>query len=86
MDSTPGDRGIAKDRDARRPPTSVQRFRAGPGDPPCRLFHPRQDISERTNLYAEQPEIVAQLRQLLRQVQGRDAPDAPVGPGGRNSE
>lgn len=57
-----------------------------PHDQPGELFNLRQDISERANLYAEQPEVVAQLRRLLRQVQGGDAPGAPASNVGRQSE
>lgn len=41
-----------------------------PHDQPAELYNLRQDLSERTNCHAEQPEIAARLSALLRQIMG----------------
>ena len=45
-----------------------QRRGYAPHDEPGELFHLASDIGERTNLYAERPEVVAELSRLLQQV------------------
>ena len=45
-----------------------QRRGYAPHDEPGELFHLASDIGERTNLYAEHPEVVAELSGLLQQV------------------
>ncbi len=60
-------------------------------DQPGELFDMRQDISQRRNLYAEQPEVVRTLKELLEKYKrdGRSTPGAPqkndVPISGRNS-
>jgi arylsulfatase A len=46
---------------------------------PGELFNVREDLSERRNHYAEQPEVVRELKGLLEQYQraGRSTPGAP---------
>jgi arylsulfatase A-like enzyme len=48
-------------------------------DQPGELFDVRQDPSERRNLYAERPEIVREMKELLDKYkrEGRSTPGAP---------
>ncbi|QYM78614.1 arylsulfatase [Horticoccus luteus] len=50
--------------------------KAPPGSPPFQLFNLDQDSAETTNLYAEHPEIVRRLGELLKQqiLRGRTTP------------
>jgi arylsulfatase A len=52
---------------------------AAAGSPPFQLFNLEQDPAEKTNLYAQHPEIVQQLGELLKQqvLNGRSTPGAP---------
>lgn len=54
-------------------------FRAGtpmpepqPGDPPAQLYDLEEDVGERNNLYAERPEIVQRLEELLQQIKDEE--------------
>lgn len=49
-----------------------------PHDQPCELYNLRDDLIERSNLYAEQPEIVRELKTLLEKLvsNGRSTPGA----------
>ena len=48
-------------------------------DQPGELFDMRQDLSQRRNLYAEKPEVVRTLKELLERYKrnGRSTPGAP---------
>ncbi len=50
-----------------------------PHSQPCELYDLRQDLAERRNLCAEQPEKVAELKKLLEKYKrdGRSTPGAP---------
>lgn len=42
--------------------------RRHPGDPPGQLYHLREDPAERSNLHSQQPERVAALTRLMKQI------------------
>jgi arylsulfatase A len=56
--------------------TPPQVVEPGPGEPPGELFNLSDDPSESTNLYAERPEIVKELTELLERYrsEGRSRP------------
>jgi len=47
---------------------------------PGELFNLRQDLPERTNLYAQRPEVVRELKELLERYkrEGRSTPGRPL--------
>jgi arylsulfatase A-like enzyme len=45
-----------------------QSQKAQPGDPPGQLYNLRDDPAELNNLYQNQPERVAELNRLMKQV------------------
>ncbi len=49
--------------------TQPSRIQPGPGDPAGQLYNLSDDRGELTNLYARRPEIVAELRRLLQEIQ-----------------
>lgn len=48
--------------------SAPKRFEPGPGDPAGQLYHLENDPEESRNLYAEQPEIVARLRNEMQKI------------------
>ena len=50
------------------------------GLPPIQLYDMAKDVGERTNVYTEHPEIVAQLTKLLEKyvADGRTTPGKPA--------
>jgi hypothetical protein len=51
-------------------------WQATPDDPPGQLYDMTQDVGEQNNLYNEQPEVVARLKDLLEKYkqQGHSRP------------
>jgi arylsulfatase A-like enzyme len=75
IDSPTGD-----DDGARGEPQWLKQKRGyTPDNEPAQLFNVREDLSERKNYYAEKPEIVRELKQLLEKykVEGRSTPGPP---------
>jgi len=51
---------------------------SNPDGTPGQLFNLKDDLGETTNLYAKEPARVAEMKALLTQIQGNDAPKKPL--------
>lgn len=49
-----------------------RRIKAKPGQPPGQLYNLKEDPAEQDNLYAERPEIVARLAEILEKIEAAE--------------